>query len=214
MHTLNQHRVSDVALAVGAPLILAILEIFHPHVHDPMALDLRTWLTVHYAQIPLFALAALAMATLLRGHRGIPAAVCRTAMFVFAVSYIAFDTAAGVVTGILVQAAHASESPEAWRAPIDAVWSHAIVGGSPQLALPPVLAVLGAIAWSVGGITAAISLKRAGDSLAPCLLLAISSFGLSIFRTHAWPGGPLTFGGIAVAAAWIFWQRAKRSRLR
>jgi hypothetical protein len=42
-------------------------------------------------------------------------------------------------------------------------------------------------------------------------LLALSSFGIPIFKTHAWPGGPLTFGGFAVAAAWLQWERARRS---
>jgi hypothetical protein len=34
-------------------------------------------------------------------------------------------------------------------------------------------------------------------------LLALSSFGIAIFKTHAWPGGPLTFGGIAIASVWF-----------
>jgi len=70
----------DVAVAVGAPLLLAVLEIFHPHVHDWMTLDLRTWLTVHYAQIPLFMLAALAVAILIRGQQGIFATLARVAI--------------------------------------------------------------------------------------------------------------------------------------
>jgi hypothetical protein len=131
-------------------------------------------------------------------------------MFIFAVSYVAFDTAAGVVTGILVKAAHASGAPDTWRAPIDAVWAHPIVGGSP-LTPAPILAVLGSVALSVGAIAAAISLKRSGSPWAPVLLLAISSFGIAIFKTHAWPGGPLTFGGIAVASGWLLWGRAHRA---
>jgi hypothetical protein len=33
--------------------------------------------------------------------------------------------------------------------------------------------------------------------------MLVSAFGLFIFRTHAWPGGPLTFGALALAAATI-----------
>jgi hypothetical protein len=200
---------TDIALCVIAPLLLAILEIFHPHVHDPMSLDLRPWMTVHYAQIPLFALVGLGVVTLLRGHGGIAAAACRLAMFVFVVSYIPFDTAAGIVTGTLVDSARASGLPDAWRPAIEAVWNHPIVGGSSTGTAPPLLAALGAIAWSIGTIAAAISLKRAGASLWPCLLLGASGFGLAIFRTHAWPGGPVTFGGLALAAAWILWGRRR-----
>jgi hypothetical protein len=168
------------------------------------------WLVVHYAQIPLFALSALSIVTLVSGQTGIAAILCRAAMFIFAIRYTAFDTAAGVVTGILVNAAHRSGATDAWRAPIDAVWTHPIVGGSPSEPLP-FLAVLGAIALSVGGVTAAISLKRTGASWTPAMLLAISSFGISVFKTHAWPGGPLTFGGLAIEAGWLLWERARRA---
>jgi hypothetical protein len=210
MNFYRGQRLSDIVLVVGAPLLLAVVELFHPHPGDLLNLDVQTWLVVHYVQIPLFPLAAMAMAALVRGRADIPAALCRVAMFIFAVSYTAFDTAAGVVTGILVKAARASGTPEAWRAPIDAVWTHPIMGGSP-LASAPFLAVLGSVALSVGAVAAAVSLKRGGSSWAPVVLLALSSFGLSIFKTHAWPGGPLTFGGLAVAAAWLQWERARKT---
>lgn len=97
--------------------------------------------------------------------------------------------------------------------PIDAIWAHPIMGGSPLIPAP-FLAVLGSVALSVGAVTAALSLKRAGSSWAPTVLLALSSFGISIFKTHAWPGGPLTFGGLAVAGGWLLWERARQAKLR
>jgi hypothetical protein len=129
-------------------------------------------------------------------------------MFVFAVSYTAFDTAAGVVTGILVRAAHESGRADAWRAAIDAVWTHPIVGGSPLMPAP-FLAVLGAVSLSIGTVAAGVSLKRAGSSWGPVLLLAVAGFGISLFKTHAWPGGPLTFGGLALAGGWVVRERAQ-----
>jgi hypothetical protein len=207
---MNQRRWPDIILVVGPPLLLAILEVFHPHPGDLLKLDLRMWLMVHYLQIPLFPLVALAVAVLLRGRTDIAATLSRVVMFVFGVSYTAFDTAAGVVTGILVEAARASDNPDAWRPAIEAVWTHPIVGGSPLMAAP-LLAVVGAVGLSVGTVTAAISLKRAGSSWAPVALLALAGFGLSIFKTHAWPGGPLTFGGLALAGVWLEWERAGKS---
>jgi hypothetical protein len=165
-------------------------------------------MTVHYAQIILFPLVAVAMALLVRGRTGIAATICRIAMFLFAACYTAFDTAAGVVTGILVKTARASNVPETWRPAIDAVWKHPIMGGSPQ-GPPPLLAILGSVALSIGAVAAAISLKRAGRSWTPVIVLAVSSFGIAIFKTHAWPGGPLTFGGIGVASAWLEWERSR-----
>ena len=184
---------------------LAAVELLHPHPHELLRLDVNVWLAVHYAQIPLFALAAIAVASLVRGMPGIAPAVCRTAMFVFATSYIAFDTAAGVVTGILVSAARAAAARDAWQAAIDAVWTHPVVGAAPSVGLP-LLAALGSVALSVGAVTAAIALRRSGRSWPPLVLLVAASFGLAIFRTHAWPGGPLTFGGMSVASAWLLWE--------
>jgi hypothetical protein len=198
----------DLPLTVGAPLVLAAVEIFHPRVAHVLDADTTVWLAVHYAQIVLFPLAALALAQLVRDRADIAATICRAAMFVFAITYVAFDTAAGVVTGILVDAARSSGSPDAWRAPIDAIWMHPIVGGSPSTGAP-LLAVVGSVALSIGAVAAAISLKRAGASWPPVVLLAVSSFAMSVFETHAWPGGPLTFGGIAVAAAWLEWGRRR-----
>src|SRR6516165_4093 len=81
----------DPVLVVGAPLALAVVELFHPHPHDVFQLDLQTWLVVHYLQLPLMPLAALAMTALVRGRPGLAAGVCRVGMFVFGVTYTAFD---------------------------------------------------------------------------------------------------------------------------
>ena len=49
---------------VVVPLALALLELYHPQPHDLFRLDLRAWMTVHYLQIVLFPLVALALADL------------------------------------------------------------------------------------------------------------------------------------------------------
>jgi hypothetical protein len=203
---------ADIVVIPAALLALALVEVFHPHPHDLMRLDVNLWLAVHYAQIPLFALAALAIAALVRGFSGIAPMVCRIAMFVFATSYIAFDTAVGVVIGILVGAAQASGDANAWRMAIETIWTHPVVGSAPTLALP-MLAVLGSVALSIGAAAAAVALRDGGCSWPPILLFVIASFGIAIFRTHAWPGGPLTFGGMGVAAAWLLWEARRGPRI-
>lgn len=100
----------ETALVVGAPLALAVLELFHPHPHDLWRLDLRAWMAVHYAQILLFPLTALALATLVRHRPGFAAALCRAGAFVFGVTWVAFDSVAGVATGILLPSS-------CWRSP-------------------------------------------------------------------------------------------------
>ena len=207
---MRQSRLETV-LVVGAPLSLGALEMFHPHPHDVFQLDLQTWLVVHYLQFPLMPLAALAMTVLVRGLPGFSAALCRVGMFVFAVTYTAFDTAAGIVTGVSLKAVRATSEPEAWRAPVMAVWTHPIIGGAPGTV--PVLAVLGAVAWLLGALDAAMAVRRAGSSWTPVVLLVMSALGLVVFRTHAWPGGPVTFGSLAAAAAWLQWERTARAKI-
>jgi len=157
------------------------------------------------APLALFPLAALSQMLLIRGRTGYAAGLCRFAMFVFGVSYVAFDTAAGLVTGVLVRAAYASNAPEQWRGPLLAIWTHAVIGGSSDGA--PLLAVLGTTAWLTGSLLAAFIVRRAGSSWLPVVCLGVSALGLSVFRTHAWPGGPVTFGSLALAAALIEIER-------
>lgn len=197
---------ADIALIVGAPMLLGILEIFHPPSHDLLHVDVWRWIAIHYVQIPLFPLAAAAVAALVRGHDDHFAALCRVLMFIFAVSYVAFDTAAGVVVGLLIDAAQKSGNFDAWIPAIDLIWKNPIVGGSPTWP-PKFLAVLGTVALIVGVAAAAVSLRLVGRSWGPLVLMVISSLGLAIFQTHAWPGGPMTFCGLALAGAWLLRER-------
>jgi len=198
-----------IAMVVAAPVLLAIVEMFHPHPHDLFELDVHRWMLVHYAQIPLFPLAAVAVASLVRERTDLWALLCRVGMFSFAVAFTAFDTAAGLVIGLLVKGALASGHPEAWRSMIDAVWFDPILGGR-GFTDAPLLALIGRLSLSVGAVAGAISLKRAGHTWLPVVLLAIASFGINVFKSHSWPGGPLTFGGIALAAGWIRWESLRR----
>jgi hypothetical protein len=132
--TSTQQRLETLATA-GPALVLAILEVFHPHPHDLLHVEITRWMTVHYAQLVLFPLVAWSQVMLVRRQEGGIASLCRAAMFVFGVAYVAFDATAGIATGVLVRSAYASVSPEAWRSPILALWNHAIVGGSSEVAL-------------------------------------------------------------------------------
>jgi hypothetical protein len=207
----SRRSAAEIAFLVGAPAALGLLELFHPQPHDLFSLDLSRWLAVHYVQLALFPLAALALVTTIRGQRGFAAVTCRLAMLVFAVCYTAFDTAAGIVTGVLVEAAQASGAPEAWREPVMAIWNHPILGGAPGSA--PVLAVAGTLAWLVGALAAALVIWRSGAPWPPIALLVVSAFGLLVFRTHAWPGGPITFLAQAAGIAWLLMARSRAAQV-
>jgi hypothetical protein len=77
-----------------------------------------------------------------------------------------------------------------------------------------VLAVVGSLAWLVGTLAATVAVRRAGSSWVPVVLLVASALGLTVFRTHAWPGGPITFGTLGAAGAWLQWERARQAKKR
>jgi hypothetical protein len=162
-------------------------------------------MAVHYAQIPLFPLSALSVTMLVSGRTDGAAWLCKAGMFVFAVAFTSFDTAAGLVIGLLVKGALASGDPETWRGMIDALWFDPILGGR-GFTDAPLLGLIGRLSLSFGAVAGAISLRRAGHGRAPVLLLAAAGFGLNIFKAHSWPGGPLTFAGLALAIGWIHWE--------
>jgi hypothetical protein len=194
-----------IATVAAAPLALAIVEVFHPHPHDLFDLDVRMWMWVHYAQIPLFPLAALSIALLMRDRSDWAAWLCKAGMFVFAVAFTSFDTAAGLVVGLLVKGALASGNPESWRNMIDALWFDPVLGGQ-GFTDAPLMGLVGRLSLSFGAVAGAVSLKRAGHGWLPVLLLVVASLGINLFKSHSWPGGPLTFGGMALAAGWIRWE--------
>ena len=133
-------------------------------------------------------------------------------MFFFATSFVAFDTAAGVVTGLLVQAARESGGTETLREAVSIIWTDPVVGAAPGTS--PVLAVLGTLSWTIGSLAAAVAIRRARAGWLPVALIALSSSGLVVFRTHAWPGGPLSFGLLAAGAASLRWGQRRSAHLR
>jgi hypothetical protein len=191
---------------MGAPLLLALVELLHPQPHDLLKLDVPMWLAVHYAQIALFPLSALAITWLIRGRTGIAAAISRVALFVFGIGWRAWDSVAGVATGILVSAAHQSGMPDAWRASIDAIWLHPIMGGAPGTVLCRV------------GISCLVN-RCSGRSSGPkacrplvgtCHIVRHFQLWNYHLQDSRWPGGPLTYGGIAIASAWLVWEQARK----
>ena len=107
------------------------------------------------------------------------------------------------------------------------VFLYGVLTLAPMVLMPPFLqdlqdypmATIGLLLSprGLGLFMAMILLGRLSNRLDPRLqiasgfvLLALSSFGIGIFKTHAWPGGPLTFGGLAMAAGWLLWERAQQ----
>ena len=182
---------------LGAPLALAILEIFHPERPNTAseAVEQGVWfMWFHFIQVPLIGLMALAVYLLTAGMEGLAAGVSRWAIGVFAVFFSAYDAAAGIGTGYALRNARGL-SAGAQEAIYEAVKD------MPVVSLIFGLSVVGTLGWVVALVAAAMALRRAGASLGPFILLILA--GVFLMGGHPYPAGTLAFGSFFLAAAWL-----------
>ena len=192
-------------VVLGAPLALAILEIFHPErpTSAGEAVEQGVWfMWFHFIQVPLIGLIALAAYLLTDGMEGRSASVSRWAIGVFAVFFSAYDAAAGIGTGYALRNARG----------LSAGAQEAIYGAvkdMPVLSLIFGLSIVGTAAWVVALIAAAVALRRAGAALGPFVLLILA--GIFLLGGHPYPAGTLAFGSFFVAALWLEFAPGRRS---
>jgi len=182
---------------LGAPLALALLEVFHPEQPNSAteAVEQGVWfMWFHFIQVPLIGLIALAVYLLTDALEGRVVSVSRWAIGVFAVFFSAYDAAAGIGTGYALRNARGL-SAGAQEAIYEAVKD------MPVLSLILGLSVVGSLAWVVGLVAAAMALRRAGESLGPFILLILA--GVFLMGGHPYPAGTLAFGSFFVAATWL-----------
>jgi hypothetical protein len=182
---------------LGAPLALALLEIFHPERPSGAsgAVEQGVWfMWFHFIQVPLIGLIALAVYLLTEGLEGRVVSVSRWATGVFAVFFSAYDAAAGIGTGYALRNAQGL-SAEGQAAVYEAVKD------MPVLSLIFGLSIVGTLGWVVALIAAAMALRRAGVSRGPFILLILA--GVFLLGGHPYPAGTLAFGCFFVAAAWL-----------
>jgi hypothetical protein len=185
---------------LGAPLAWAVLLVFHPapdpaDVYGSLRGDATAMVVVHAGTLVFIGLMGGALFLLVRDLPGPAAAAGRLAVIPYVLFYGAAEAVLGVATGILVDHGDARAA--------QALWDDALTGD--------VLPALGAVAWLVGVLGAALAYRRAGAPLAVPVLLALSAIAL----LHAPPTGPfglLCFAG-AVAVLAQKRQRMRMSRL-
>ncbi len=187
-------------IVIGAPVALAVLELWHPLFASEPGKSLLPvadrWLLVHLLQLPLFALLALSLYLLVDGLRGVAPAVARIGAVVFGALYAAFDAVAGIATGVLAREANGLGPVERQtvEATIDALFTDRIVGGESSL-----LAVAASLAWLVAAFAVALSLRRAGAHRIAVLLVGLSALLFPLGHTP--PNAQLALGCFAAGAA-------------
>jgi len=182
---------------LGAPLALAILEIFHPERPNSAseAVEQGVWfMWFHFIQLPLIGLIALAVYLLSDGLEGRAVSVSRWAIGVFVILFSAYDAAAGIGTGYALRNAQ-----ELSAGAQDAIYE--AVKDMPVVSLIFGLSVVGTGAWVVALIAAAMALRRAGASFSPFILLILA--GVFLMGGHPYPAGTLAFGSFFLATAWL-----------
>jgi hypothetical protein len=189
-------------LLLGVPLAVALLGATHVAVLEPTAFQalrdhVEWWIVLHILQLPLFGLLALAVYTLTDGLRGPLVLISRIGLAVFAIFYTAADAILGIARGLLVRYAR-DMSPDA-----QAVLEPAIDSLASGLVIDS-LAGIGAVAFLVAGVAAALALARSGVPRLTAVLIGLGAvvFGIS----HAPPIGP--------AGMLIFLAGAARLELR
>jgi len=183
-------------ILLGTPLVLAILEIFHPQPGGVgESVEQGGWfMWFHIIQVPLIGLIALAVYLLTEGLEGRAVRVSRWAIGVFAVFFSAYDAAAGIATGYALR--NAQGLPAGAQ---EAVYE--AVKDMPGLSLIFGLSIVGTLGWVVALIAAAIALRRAGAPRGPVVLLILA--GVFLMGGHPYPYGTLAFGCFFLAAAWL-----------
>ncbi len=187
-------------ILLGTPVLTGTLLLFHPlpegadmsasafprglALYELLAPIARPFLAVHLLFPAALALLALSAILLLDGVHSAAASISRISAFVFAVSYIIYETIIGTVSGLLVHGA-AELSRDEQAAIGDAIYRNftdPVVGD-----LPSVVSVTAWLAWMTTVTLGGYALWRSGKPLLSCVMLGLSF----VFVSHASMLGPL-----------------------
>jgi hypothetical protein len=195
----------QLAFAIGVPLAWAVLLWFHPDVppddvYGGLRDEVTTYVIVHVGTLIFIALLGLVLYMLVKDLPGRAARIARVAVIPFVVCYATWETVIGLAVGALVQ--HANDSPASDRPAIaEAIQNlgdNAIVGEA------GVLLSVGALAWAVAVIAAAVAFRGVGAPLMASVLLGLSAIVVS----HPPPIGPV--GLVCFAGAVALLARSER----
>ena len=182
-------------LLIGPPLAFAVLTIFHPNPDEnTQALsDASTWfMTYHMIQLPLIGLVAISVFLLADGFGRASAWPVCLGMGTFLVFFSAYDTLAGIGTGLAMRGTRGLEETQQ-----DIVFE--IVRTWPA-AEPWVfwLSLLGTGGWILAVGYLALTARAAGAPRAQWIFIGLAVAFLML--GHPAPFGTLAFGSLFLAA--------------
>ena len=188
------------AVAIGVPLAWAALLWFHPdvdpnHVYADLRDNVTAYQIVHVGTLIFIGLMGVALYLLVRDMPGTAARISRLAIGPFVLLYGAYETVIGLAIGALVQ--HANDVPARQRPAVaDAIQS---LGDNVIIGDPGIVGSLGALAWVVAVIAAAVAYRNAGAPTLAWVFLGLSFIVVS----HPPPIGPIGLAFFAAAVAML-----------
>ena len=191
-------------LVAAAPLLWAVLILFHPMPGGDSTLDgiddvVDRWLIVHVGQLILTPLLFLAVWRLLDGLSSTAATISRCALVVWTVFFSTYDAVQGIATGLLVR--HADGVPPAQQNAIAEALDYLVLDSRLAGDISVVQMVAGA-AWVTVAIGAAIALHQARAGTTVVALAAISV----VFSAHM---APAAIGLLALTAAVVLREQQR-----
>jgi hypothetical protein len=190
------------ALLLTPPSALAILEVFHPHPDAGVQamLDASTWFGwFHVLQLVLTGLVALTVLLLAADFDRANAWSTRLGIGAFLLFFGAYDTLAGIGTGLAMRSAR--ELPAAQQEGV-----FAVVKDWPGIGPVFALSIVGTLGWVVALGTLALAARRLGAPRPEWITLALAA--VLLMGGHPFPAGTLAFGSLFIAV--LIHERRRR----
>jgi hypothetical protein len=191
-------------LLIGPPLVLAGYTVLHPQPdHNVEALmDASTWfMGFHMIQLALVGLVAISVFLLADGYHRANAWPTCLGMGIFLVFFSAYDTLAGIGTGLAMQ--RARELPASQQ---QALFD--IVQDWPAFEPWVIwLSLLGTFGWVLTLGYLAFVARAAGASRAQWVFLGLAAFFFLL--GHPAPFGTIAFGSLFIAALMHEWRASR-----
>ena len=190
-------------LLLGPPLMLAGLEIAHPQPEFSVQglLDVATWFAVfHVIQLVLTGLVAVSVLLLADSFGQATAWATRLGVGLFLVFFSAYDTLAGIGTGLAMRSARDLSTAQQ-----EGVFE--VVKDWPGLSPVFALSIVGTLGWVVAVGALALAARRQEAPRREWMLLGLG--GVFLLGGHPFPAGTLAFGSFFIAAALHEWATSR-----